>query len=111
MKHVFCVPTLYRVYLQDIKQLGGIPAIAASLLKIKAEAERLEVTDKAAGILAELLYTDHFLTEIKQYRTIMLHVRHWLNCASQSDFPFLPLLLYLVCCGESQSSEIPIDWL
>ena len=54
--------------------MGGFPTIEANVVKIKAEAERLEVTDKAAGILAELLYTEKLLTEIKQYRTIMLHV-------------------------------------
>lgn len=49
-------------------------AIAGSLGKIKAEAERLEVMDKAAGIMAELLYTDQLLTQIEEYRPIMLHV-------------------------------------
>lgn len=57
-----------------MKRSGGIPAIAANLPKIKAEAERLEVMDKAAGILAELLYTSQLVSEIKQHRTIMLHV-------------------------------------
>ena len=46
----------------------------ASLVKVKTEAERLDVMDKAAGILAELLYTDQLLSQIKDYRTIMLPV-------------------------------------
>ena len=59
-----------------MKQSGGSSAIEAkaNVAKIKAEAERLDVVDKAAGILAELLYTDQLPTEIKQYRTVMLHV-------------------------------------
>lgn len=60
---------------QDIKKSGGVAAITAQVAKIKAEAEKLEVMDKAAGILAELLYTDQLLTEIKEYRPIMLRVR------------------------------------
>lgn len=52
----------------------GIPAITANIAKVKLEAERLEVMDKAAGILAELLYTENLLTEIKDYRLIMIHV-------------------------------------
>lgn len=46
----------------------------ASLVKVKTEAERLDVMDKAAGILAELLYSDQLLSQIKEYRTIMLPV-------------------------------------
>lgn len=46
----------------------------ASLAKVKTEAERLDVMDKAAGILAELLYTDQLLSQIKEHRTIMLPV-------------------------------------
>lgn len=60
---------------QDTKKSGGVAAIAAGVAKIKIEAERLEVMDKAAGILAELLYTDQLLTEITEYRAIMLHVK------------------------------------
>ena len=48
--------------------------MAGSLRKVKAEAEKLEVMDKAAGILAELLYTEKLLSEIKEYRPIMLLV-------------------------------------
>lgn len=51
-----------------------MPAIAGAVQKVRAEAERLEVMDKAAGILAELLYTEKLLTQIKEYRAIMLHV-------------------------------------
>ena len=48
--------------------------VQSSLAKVKTEAERLDVMDKAAGILAELLYTDQLLSQIKEYRTIMLPV-------------------------------------
>ena len=57
-----------------MKQSGGIAAISANVAKIKTEAERLEVLDKAPGILAELLYTENFLAEIKEYRPIIIHV-------------------------------------
>lgn len=62
------------VLVQDIKKSGGINALTANVGKVKVEAERLEVLDKAAGILAEVLYTDQLLTEIKEYRPIMIHV-------------------------------------
>ena len=66
----------YSIWLcsQDIKQKGGVAAVAGSFNKIKGEAERLEVMDKAAGILAELLYTEKLLTQIKEYRPIMVPV-------------------------------------
>lgn len=48
--------------------------MAASLPKIKAEAERLDLMDMAAGIMAELLYTDKLLSQVEEYRPIMLHV-------------------------------------
>ncbi|XP_003384405.1 PREDICTED: eukaryotic translation initiation factor 5-like [Amphimedon queenslandica] len=67
---------MFYKHVEGIKANGGIPAIASSLSKIKGEAERLEVLDTAAGIMAELLYTDNLLSEIKQYRAIMLHFVH-----------------------------------
>lgn len=63
---------LFYKFVEDIKTQGGASAVAGSLRKIKAEAEKLEVMDKAAGILAELLYTEKLLSEIKEYRPIML---------------------------------------
>jgi hypothetical protein len=51
-----------------------VSGVQSSLAKVKTEAERLDVMDKAAGILAELLYTDQLLSQIKEYRTIMLPV-------------------------------------
>lgn len=68
--------------MQNIKK-SGISAVAGSLAKIKAEAERLDVMDMAAGIMAELLYTDKLLSQIEEYRPIMLHV-------SQSTLTRLP---------------------
>lgn len=59
---------------QEIKQKGGVAAVAGSFNKIKAEAERLEVMDKAGGILAELLYSEKLLSQIKEYRPIMVPV-------------------------------------
>ncbi len=60
-----------------MKKSEGVAGITANVAKIKVEAERLEVMDKAAGILAELLYTKELLTEIKEYRPIMIHVSPW----------------------------------
>ena len=72
-------------FLQDLKS-GGIPNITANVAKVKLEAERLEVMDKAAGILAELLYTKNMLAEVKEYRPIMIHVRKWLVYAHNPLF-------------------------
>ena len=60
--------------IQDIKKKDGPAGVAASLPKVKAEAERLDLMDMAAGIMAELLYTDKLLSQIEEYRPIMLHV-------------------------------------
>ena len=43
--------------------------------EIMAEAERLEVKDKAALILVELLMNEKILAQIKQYRKLLLRVR------------------------------------
>ena len=59
---------------QGLMKTGGSASVQASLAKVKTEAERLDVMDKAAGILGELLYTDQLLSQIKEYRTIMLPV-------------------------------------
>ncbi len=48
--------------------------MSANVAKIKAEAEKLDLMDKAAGIMGELLFTEQMLTEIKQYRIVLLHV-------------------------------------
>ena len=48
---------------------------AVSLEKeIVAEAERLEVKEKAPLVLVELLFTDRIMTELKQYRKLFLRV-------------------------------------
>ena len=57
-----------------MKKQGGAGTIAANLSKIKSEVARLDLTDLAAGIMAEILYSDRLLDEIKEYRPIMLHV-------------------------------------
>jgi translation initiation factor 5 len=63
-------------FVEAIKKQGGVPAIAQNLVKIKSEAERLEVMETAAGIMAELLYTEALLSEVKQFRPLMLHFVH-----------------------------------
>ena len=89
-----------------------MPAIAGTVQKVRAEAERLEVMDKAAGILAELLYTEKLLTQIKEYRAIMLHVSQQSWCWQAGEtlavhLPFTILFLYLenllcsdLCCSD-----------
>ena len=87
--------------------------IASSLAKIKTEAERLEVMDTAASIMAEHLYTADLLAQVKEYRAIMLHVSAPSLPPSLTPFPvtFSPLpphfshtwlcyslSLFLVCC-------------
>lgn len=50
--------------------------------KLKVEAERLDVMDKAAGVLAELLFDEKFLQQIKEYRPLFLAVRVCVSCFS-----------------------------
>ena len=47
--------------------------------KLKVEAERLDVMDKAAGVLAELLFDEKVLQQIKEYRPLFLVVWN-VNC-------------------------------
>ena len=48
--------------------------MGANVSKVKAEAEKLDLMDKAAGILGELLFTEQMISEIKEYRLTFLHV-------------------------------------
>ena len=50
------------------------PGIAKMGKEIAAEADRLDVKDKAVGILAELLCDDHLLTQIPLYKNLFLRV-------------------------------------
>lgn len=68
---------LFYKFVAASKKAGGVPSIARDLVKIKAEAERLDVMEKAPGILAELIYSKNLLKEIKDYRPVMLHVSQW----------------------------------
>lgn len=43
---------------------------------IIAEAERLDIKDKAALVLAEILFTDNMVQEIKKYRKLLLRLLH-----------------------------------
>lgn len=42
--------------------------------KLKTEAERLDVMDKAAGVIAELLFDETILQQITEYRPLLLQV-------------------------------------
>jgi translation initiation factor 5 len=53
---------------------GGAEGLVSQKQKIKAEAERLDVVDKAAGVLAELLFDADILQQIKDYRSLFLVV-------------------------------------
>ena len=70
---------LFYKFVAASKKAGGVPSIARDLAKIKAEAERLDMMEKAPGILAELIYSKNLLKEIKDYRPIMLHVSLWVT--------------------------------
>ena len=61
---------------QDIKKREGPASLVGQALKLKTEAERLDVMDQAAGVLAELLFDDNFLQQIKEYRLLLLLVCH-----------------------------------
>ncbi len=69
--------------------------MARSLQKVKAEAERLDVMDTAAGIMAEHLYTDNLLEEVTQYRSIMLHVSNYGNVTP----PTCVMCLFIIVCS------------
>ena len=45
-------------------------------MEVLAEAERLEVKDKAALVLVELLMDEKVVTQIKQHRKLLLRVSH-----------------------------------
>ena len=60
--------------LQGFKNTGGASAVGSNVAKIKAEAEKLDLMDKAAGIMGELLFTEQMINEISEYRIILLHV-------------------------------------
>lgn len=96
---------------QDLKKSGGIPTITANVAKIKQEAEKLDVMDKAAGILAELLYTDQLLTEIKEYRPIMLHVSEAFHTITLDNTYLKTFLHATVCRGQPQGPEVLADWI
>ena len=51
---------------------GGVSRLAKDLSTVKAEAERLDMFDKAAGILAELLFDKDILNQVTVYRPIFL---------------------------------------
>ena len=42
--------------------------------EILAEAERLDVKDKAVLVIAEIFFTENMLQEIKKYRKLFLRV-------------------------------------
>ncbi len=64
----FCAPC------QGFKNTGGASAVGSNVAKIKAEAEKLDLMDKAAGIMGELLFTEQMISEISEYRIMLLHV-------------------------------------
>lgn len=81
-----------------MKKSGGIAAISTNVVKIKMEAERLEVMDKAAGILGELLFTEQLLGEVKQYRQIIVPVS---TCSLWCCVVWLYYRDRAVCRGKS----------
>ena len=59
---------------QKLKKAGEAGSLVGQAKQLKAEAERLDVMDKAAGVLAELLFDGDFLQQIKEYRALLLVV-------------------------------------
>ena len=49
-------------------------ALLGQIQRVKGEAERLDVMEKAAGVLAELLFDQNILQQIKEYRPLLLAV-------------------------------------
>lgn len=59
-------------FVKSLKQEAGSDGLVEQKQKVRAEAERLDVADKAAGVLAELLFDGNILQQIKDYRTLFL---------------------------------------
>lgn len=55
----------------------GADQLTSQTQKLKTEAERLDIMDKAAGVLAELLLDGNIQQQIQQYKTLLLAVRHY----------------------------------
>lgn len=64
---------MFYEYVKNKKESNTVATSGAELL---AEAERLEVKEKAPIILAELLFDENILTQIKTYRNILLRFTH-----------------------------------
>ena len=54
----------------------GAAQLTAHRQKLKTEAERLDIMDKAAGVLAELLFDGNILQQIKEHRTLFIEVSY-----------------------------------
>ena len=67
---------------QDVKKKGGVPAVAGAVQKVRAEAERLEVMDKATEILAELLYIWKLLTKTENIVILFRFLHGYLDDVS-----------------------------
>ena len=61
----------------------GAAQLTSQTQKLKTEAERLDIMDKAAGVLAELLLDGNIQQQIQQYKTLLLAVRHYVICVVQ----------------------------
>ena len=66
---------------KDMKKHEGPAKMVGCAQKLKAEAERLDVMDKAAGVIAELLFDKNILQQITEYRPLLLQV-HTMYCMS-----------------------------
>ena len=65
--------------LSQSKIANGIDGTEKDII---AEAERLDIKDKAALVLAEILFTDNMVQEIKKYRKLLLRVSTYVSIKS-----------------------------
>jgi len=63
---------MYNLFLKNKHDCDGVGSADKDIL---AEADRLEIKDKATLVLVEILLDSKILQQIKQYRRLFLRVR------------------------------------
>ncbi|CAH1792390.1 unnamed protein product [Owenia fusiformis] len=64
------------MFYNHVKQLKDDGMLKESGKEITGEAERLDIKDKAPLILAEILFNDNIVQQIKDYRVLLLRFTH-----------------------------------
>ncbi|XP_070578994.1 eukaryotic translation initiation factor 5-like isoform X2 [Ptychodera flava] len=89
---------LFYNYVKVKKDKGQLAGADKDIL---AEAERLEVKDKAALVLAELLFDKNMISQIKEYRLLFLRIVHDSKKAQKNLLGAFEILV-----GKMHSAEL-----